>query len=142
MRSVMRGLADRGITVLVSSHLLREIEAICDHLVMIDHGRIVFEGPIGGLLEAQNTGIVAQPENAADLEKLAALCTAAGKQARIDGDVLRVSAEEAWAAELNRQAFAAGITLRGLEVTRASLEDAFFAITDQDDAERAAEAIA
>jgi ABC-2 type transport system ATP-binding protein len=142
MRSVMRGLADRGITVLVSSHLLREIEAICDHLMMIDHGRIVFQGPIGGLLEAQHTGIVARPEHATDLEKLLALCTAAGKQARIDGDVIRVSAEDGWAAELNRQAFAAGITLSGLEVTRASLEEAFFAITEQDDAERAAEALA
>jgi ABC-2 type transport system ATP-binding protein len=142
MRSVMRGLADRGITVLVSSHLLREIEAICDHLMMIDHGRIVFQGPISGLLEAQHTGIVARAEHATDLEKLLALCVSAGKQARIDGDVLRVSAEEGWAAELNRQAFAAGITLSGLEVSRASLEDAFFAITDQDDAERAAEAIA
>jgi ABC-2 type transport system ATP-binding protein len=141
MRSVMRGLADRGITVLVSSHLLREIEAICDHLMMIDHGRIVFQGPIGGLLEAQNTGIVARPEHAADLEKLLALCVAAGKQGRIDGDVLRVSAEDCWAAELNRLAFAAGITLSGLEVTRASLEEAFFAITEQDDAERAAEAL-
>ena len=142
MRSVMRGLADRGITVLVSSHLLREIEAICDHLMMIDHGRIVFQGPIGGLLEAQNSGIVARPEHTTDLEKLLALCLAAGKQARIDDDVLRVSAEESWAAELNRQAFAAGITLSGLEVTRASLEEAFFAITEQDDAERAAEALA
>jgi len=137
MRSVMRGLADRGITVLVSSHLLREIEAICDHLMMIDHGRIVFQGPISGLLDAQQTGIVARPEHAADLAKLLALCAAAGKQARVDGDVLRVSAEESWAAELNRQAFAAGITLSGLEVTRASLEEAFFAITEQDDAERA-----
>jgi hypothetical protein len=55
--------------------------------------------------------------------------------------VLRVSAEDGWAAELNRLAFAAGITLSGLEVTRASLEEAFFAITEQDDAERAAEAL-
>jgi ABC-2 type transport system ATP-binding protein len=133
MRSVMRGLADRGITVLVSSHLLREIEAICDHLMMIDHGRIVFQGPIAGLLDAQATGIVARPENAADLEKLAALCAAAGKPARIDGDAVRVSAEESWAAELNRQAFAAGITLRGLDVSRATLEEAFFAITDDDE---------
>jgi ABC-2 type transport system ATP-binding protein len=135
MRSVMRGLADRGITVLVSSHLLREIEAICDHLMMIDHGRIVFQGPIGGLLDAQHTGLIARPEHATDLERLAGLCAAAGKSARIDGDVLHVTAEEDWAAELNRLAFGAGITLRGLEVTRATLEEAFFAITDADDAE-------
>ena len=48
MREVMRGLADRGITVFVSSHLLAEIEAICDHLVMIDTGRIVFQGGVVG----------------------------------------------------------------------------------------------
>ena len=132
MRSVIRGLADRGITVLVSSHLLREIEAICDHLMMIDHGRIVFQGPIAGLLDAQHTGVIARPEHTGDLEKLVALCAAAGKPARIDGDVLRVTAGEAWAAELNRLAFGAGITLRGLEVTRATLEEAFFAITDAD----------
>jgi ABC-2 type transport system ATP-binding protein len=132
MRSVMRGLADRGITVLVSSHLLREIEAISDHLMMIDHGRIVFQGPIGGLLDAQHTGLIARPEHTGDLEKLVALCIAAGKPARIDGEVLRVTAEEDWAAELNRLAFGAGITLRGLEVTRATLEEAFFAITEAD----------
>jgi ABC-2 type transport system ATP-binding protein len=132
MRVLMRGLADRGITVLVSSHLLLEIEAICDHLMMIDHGRIVFQGPIGGLLDAQKSGLVAQPEHAKDLKPLAELCIAAGKQARVDGEVVRVTAEEDWAAELNRQAFAAGITLRGLEVTRASLEEAFFAITERE----------
>lgn len=130
MRSVMRGLADRGITVLVSSHLLREIEAICDHLMMIDHGRIVFQGPISGLLDAQRSGLIARPEHTSDLAKLLALCTAAGKPASIDGEMLHVTAEEDWAAELNRLAFGAGITLRGLEVTRATLEEAFFAITD------------
>jgi len=132
MRSMMRGLADRGITVLVSSHLLAEIEAICDHLMMIDHGRIVFQGPIGGLLHAHQADLLARPEHAADLEPLVVLCTAAGKAARVDGELVRVTATEEWAAELNRRAFAAGITLRGLEVTRASLEEAFFAITDAD----------
>ncbi len=133
MREVMRSLADRGITVLVSSHLLREIEAICDHLMMIDHGRIVFQGPISGLLDAQHSGITARPENIADLHKLEQIARAADKHARVDGDALHVTADESFAAELNRQAFAAGITLRGLEVTRASLEDAFFAITESDD---------
>ncbi len=133
MREVMRTLADRGITVLVSSHLLREIEAICDHLMMIDHGRIVFEGGIAGLLDAQHSGITARPENAHDLEKLEQIARAAGKPARVDGDAIYVTADESFAAKLNREAFAAGITLRGLEVTRASLEDAFFAITESEE---------
>jgi ABC-2 type transport system ATP-binding protein len=137
MRSVMRGLADRGITVFVSSHLLSEIEAICDHLVMIDHGKIVFQGAISGLLDATHTGIVATPEHSADVAKLTKLCKDAKQQARADGEHVRVQAPEGWAAELNRLAFAAGITLRGLEVQRASLEEAFFAITDADAAKEA-----
>jgi ABC-2 type transport system ATP-binding protein len=129
MRTLMRGLADQGITVFVSSHLLLEIEAICDHLVMIDQGRIVFQGSIDELLAAQHSEIVATPEHPSDVEALAALSIAAGKPARVDGESVRVSAGGDWAAELNRQAMAAGIALRGLERSHGSLEDAFFAIT-------------
>jgi ABC-2 type transport system ATP-binding protein len=129
MRALMRGLADRGITVFVSSHLLAEIEAICDHLVMIDSGKIVFQGTMTDLLAAQRSELVATPEFGRDLEALVKLSVAAGHDARIDGDSVRVVAGEDWAAELNRQAMAAGITLRGLRSTRASLEEAFFAIT-------------
>ncbi len=57
MRAIMRGLADRGITVFVSSHLLAEIEAICDHLVMIDSGRIVFQGGIDGAARRAALGL-------------------------------------------------------------------------------------
>jgi ABC-2 type transport system ATP-binding protein len=129
IRTLLRGLADQGITVFVSSHLLLEIEAICDHLVMIDQGRIVFGGSIDELLAAQHSEILATPEHASDVEALATLCVAAGKTARVDGESVRVSAGGDWAAELNRQAMAAGITLRGLESSHGSLEDAFFAIT-------------
>ena len=130
MRSVIRGLADRGITVFVSSHLLGEIEAICDHLVMIDSGRIVFQGGVDRLIGAQQSEIVATPEHPADAPALAVLCVAAGRPARVDGDDVRVQAPADWAPELNRQAMAGGITLRGLAVVRASLEEAYFAITE------------
>jgi hypothetical protein len=50
----------------------------------------------------------------------------------VDGDVVRVQASGDWAAELNRRAMAAGITLRGLQSTRASLEEAFFAVTERE----------
>jgi ABC-2 type transport system ATP-binding protein len=130
MRSVIRGLADRGITVFVSSHLLAEIEAICDHLVMIDSGRIVFQGGVDKLIAGQESEIVATPEHPADAPALAALCIAAGRPARVTGNDVRVQAPQDWAAELNRQAMAGGITLRGLAVVRASLEEAYFAITE------------
>jgi ABC-2 type transport system ATP-binding protein len=130
MRAVIRGLADRGISVFVSSHLLAEIEAVCDHLVMIDNGRIVFQGGVSKLIAAQHSDIVATPEHSGDLQALTDLCIAAGRPARIEQGEVHVQAPEDWAPELNRQAMAAGITLRGLTVSRASLEQAFFAITD------------
>lgn len=133
IRSLLRGLADRGTTVFVSSHLLAEVEAICDHLVMIDQGRIVFQGAIGELLAAQCSELVAIPEHAADLTRLVEVCVCGGYRARIDRDAVRVQAPDGWAAELNRSAIAAGITLRGLQTVRVSLEEAYFSITEQPD---------
>jgi ABC-2 type transport system ATP-binding protein len=130
IRTLLRGLADGGVTVFVSSHQLAEIEAICDHLVMIHQGRTVFQGPVAELLATQHSDLLAVPEHAADLDRLVALCNEQGKPARADGEYARVQAPADWAAELNRQAMAAGITLRGLQSTRASLEEAFFAVTE------------
>ena len=61
IRALLRGLADRGITVFVSSHLLAEIETICDHLVLIDSGRIAFQGAVSELLAAQRSGVARDP---------------------------------------------------------------------------------
>lgn len=133
IRRLLRRLSDEGVTVFVSSHQLAEIETICDHLVMIHQGRIVFQGKVDDLLAAQHSDLIAIPEHSKDLVKLAELCEQEGKAAHVDGDVLRVQASGDWAAELNRRAMAAGITLRGLQSTRASLEEAFFAVTERKD---------
>ncbi len=132
MRTLLRELVDGGMTVFVSSHVLSEIETICDHLVLIDHGQILFQGSMAALLDAQHAELLATPEHARDAGPLAELCASAGKQARVDGELVHVVAGEDWAAELNRRAMAAGITLRGLQAKRASLEEAFFAITDRE----------
>ena len=134
IRELLRGLAQRGITVFVSSHLLAEIEAICQHLVMIDKGQIVFQGGIENLLAAQQSHLIATPEHAKDVPALVALCEQEGTQAVADGDSVLVYADPDWAAELNRRAMAADITLKALQVTRASLEEAFFSVTGRDEA--------
>lgn len=130
MRSILRSLADGGMTVFVSSHLLGEIEAICDHLVVISTGRIVFQGSVEALLARHSADVLARPEHRSDLERLVALCAERGYPARVEGDGLHVQAPASWAAELNREAMAAGITLAELGVSRGSLEEAFFSMTD------------
>jgi ABC-2 type transport system ATP-binding protein len=111
IRELLRSLGREGRTVLVSSHLLAEVEAMCDHAVVIRLGRMMFAGPMTGLQRL-----------------LAALRDASWPATEIDG-VIRVAAGAERAAELNRAAAAAGITLRMLVVAQDSLEEIFLAMT-------------
>jgi len=130
VRGLLRRLADDGTTVFVSSHLLDELQQVCDRLVVIDDGRLVFQGSVDTLLSAQRPALRAAPEHTTDLGRLAELCTEAGFPAvLVDGEV-QVSAPADWAGELNRRAMAAGITLRALGVQQARLEDVFFSLTE------------
>ena len=52
IRAMLRSFADEGMTVFVSSHLLAEIQQICEHLVVIDAGRLLFQGGVAELLAA------------------------------------------------------------------------------------------
>jgi ABC-2 type transport system ATP-binding protein len=130
VRGLLRRLADAGTTVFVSSHLLDELQHVADHLVVIDQGRLVFQGSVEALLAAQRPALQAAPEHPADLVRLAGLCTQAGFPAVVvDGEV-HASAPAEWAGELNRRAMAAGITLRALGVAQTRLEDVFFTLTE------------
>ena len=67
MRSLIRSLADEGMTIFVSSHLLSEIEHICDHVVMIRGGRSVFQGSVAELYGMRTSELVIRPEDAGQL---------------------------------------------------------------------------
>jgi ABC-2 type transport system ATP-binding protein len=67
MRGLLRDFADRGGTVLLSSHLLREVEAVADHLVVIGGGRVVAQGDKSELLAASGTLVRALDAGALDL---------------------------------------------------------------------------
>jgi ABC-2 type transport system ATP-binding protein len=131
MRSLIRSFAGDGITVLVSSHLISEIEQICDYVVMIRAGRLVHQGPVSELRATQQPGFVIAPEHDADRDLLVKVLEAAGctvAPAASDAAVL-VETPGLGAAELNRLAAAGGITLRQLTEQTRSLERAFFALT-------------
>src|SRR5205807_4742435 len=133
VRRLMRSFADEGITVFVSSHLLGEIEHICDHLLVIQEGRLVFQGPVADLFATQIAELLARPERPEQAEVLMALVEQAGHRARpAVGEppgTLAVDADVSWAADLNRLASAAGITLVHLSERPRRLEQAFFALT-------------
>jgi ABC-2 type transport system ATP-binding protein len=130
MRSLIKSFADGGITVLVSSHLISEIEQICDYVVMIRAGRLVHQGSVAQLRSTQQAEFLLTPEHDADRDVLAGLLRQAGGTVtpQDDGSLL-VAAPGVGAAGLNRLAAQSGITLRQLTERTHSLERAFFALT-------------
>jgi ABC-2 type transport system ATP-binding protein len=123
MRDLLRGYADRGGTVLLSSHLLHEIEVIADDIVMIGLGRIVSMGTKTELLHEAGTVV-----RAADLLALELALTASGLTATpSDGGALHTDAD---AALVGKVAFDAGIALTELRAaTGAGLEEMFLELT-------------
>jgi ABC-2 type transport system ATP-binding protein len=131
MRGLIKSFAGDGITVLVSSHLISEIEQICDYVVMIRAGRLVHQGGVAELRATQQPEFVVAPEHDADRDVLAGLLRQAGCEVSAgDGEgLLLVAAPDTGAAGLNRLAAGNGIALRHLAERTRSLERAFFALT-------------
>ncbi|NDA81237.1 MAG: ABC transporter ATP-binding protein [Actinobacteria bacterium] len=129
VRNLLRSLADSGISIFVSSHILSELEVIADHLVVVDHGKVLFQGATKDLLAAHKPRLAVKGSSPTDLRLLRDIATAAGFASEITDEQLVVTAPESFAGELNKRAFASGITLTLLQVTRPTLEESFFEIT-------------
>ena len=134
MRGLIGRLASGDRTVLVSSHVLAELEQVCDWLIVIDDGRLAYEGPAAELLDRTGTTLVVAPEHPGDLERLRAVLAAAGHDAEPDDAGLLVAVDDAdprtLAARLNRAAAADGIVLAELRVARTSLEDRYLTMVN------------
>ena len=123
MRGLLRDFADRGGTVLLSSHLLYEVEAIADRMVIIGSGKIMAQGTRAELLTSSATLVRAGDEDA-----LGAALSAAGLEARAatDGGFL-VDAEPE---DVGRAALAGGVALTQLQPSDdGGLEQLFFDLT-------------
>jgi ABC-2 type transport system ATP-binding protein len=132
IRRLLANFASEGMTVLVSSHLLAEIEQVCEHLVMIRQGRLVFQGTVEELVLRQHAELRARTESPLDIGHLLELVLGRGVSARIDDELpatIHVSAEAMSSADLNRLATNAGITLSHLSSCRPTLEEIFFELT-------------
>jgi len=123
MRDLLRGYADRGGTVLLSSHLLHEIEIIADDLVLIGNGKIVAQGTKLDLLQAGGT-VVRTP----DLPDLETALRSAGLQATHTGDgALRTDADLTRVGQIARDAAVALTELRTADAS--GLEEMFLELT-------------
>lgn len=130
IRRLLREHADRGGTVLLSSHLLREVEAVADHLVIINDGRIVADGSPQQLRTTRSTLV-----RAVDAQALSDALRAAGQQARTSADgAIETDAEPE---QVGRIAARAGAVLTELRPQGDDLEEVFFTLTAADHEEAA-----
>jgi len=104
MRQLIGRLADGSRTLLISSHVLAELDQVCDWLVVIDRGGLLYQGPATDFGARAATSIVAVPQHAGDLD-------------RLQGLVARIAIDE-------------GIALTDLHARRPTLEERYLAITN------------
>jgi ABC-2 type transport system ATP-binding protein len=134
MRDMLRSLADEGRTVLLSSHLLDEVNRTCDQVAIVDHGKVIRQGPIEELTADTGAAVEVQcSDPPAAARALAQPAIASRIDVIEDGLTITLAAGPAreHAAEITRRLVGAGISVYGLRQTHASLEDWFLSVTSR-----------
>jgi ABC-2 type transport system ATP-binding protein len=123
VRQLVRELAAAGVTVFLNSHLLTEVEAVCDRVAIVNQGRVVASGPLDDL-----AGAVAQLRLLLDRvdRELLALLGGHGRVAKVEGTAVTLDVDTLdLAPDLARLLVEAGYRLYGLVPVQRSLEDVF-----------------
>jgi len=125
IRTLLKSVAAGGRTVVVSSHLLGEIQAMVDDLVVIRFGKLLYSGTLAQLMSEAVEQVIAAPEHGNDLDQLIKAITARGWAYSTSGDEVTVDIAADRSAELDRVAHEAGLTLRMLTPRQDDLVELF-----------------
>jgi ABC-2 type transport system ATP-binding protein len=132
MRVLIRRLAGQGMTVLLSSHILPEVEEVCNRVAIVRSGKIVYEGEIAALRRGAGTSYHVETT---DNDRALAVCRAqpgvTDAHVRTHGG-LSVTADEATIASLSQALVEAGALIKALVPETVTLEDLFFSFTEGD----------
>jgi ABC-2 type transport system ATP-binding protein len=130
MRALIKELKQGGRTVLLSSHLLNEVELTCDRVGVIAKGKLVAEGTVDEL--RARSGGISLLVRATPLDQARRLLESVLKpeQVRIVGAALILSVDPSQAASINRRLVADGVDVSELRVSEQSLEDVFLELTE------------
>ena len=130
MRVLVRQLAQQGITIMLSSHLLAEVEEVCNRVAIVQSGKIVYEGEIAALKRSAGAAYTLQTT---DDERALGICRAQRgiEEARpSDGKIWFSAEEEEAVAALSQALVEGGALIRALTPQTARLEDLFFSLTE------------
>ncbi|MGB8859125.1 MAG: AAA family ATPase, partial [Ilumatobacteraceae bacterium] len=122
IREMIGRLADNGATVLFSSHHLSEVEQVCSHVLVMNHGQLVTHGTVRDLIGAAKSVFVQVDDLPRGRDVLMALPTVSGVQLQTDGLVVELSGGDR--ADLTAALVGAGLRVETVMATQ-RLEDAF-----------------
>jgi ABC-type multidrug transport system ATPase subunit len=136
MREMILSLVAEGRTVMLSSHLLDEVERTCDAVAIVDRGSVVRQGPISELLAGSSLTLqvgCSDPDRASALIAATAIGAADGTEVKTDPPGLSITLPAGTGheviAEINRVLVEGGISVYRLQVIQASLESWFLQVT-------------
>ena len=142
MRELVREERDRGATVFFSSHILEQVEAVCDRIGILRDGELVAEDTVSGLREAAGTGQTLQVTvDRADEDVLASVRNIGGVSGvEREGDRLTVACEPDAKTRVLEGIESVGATVRDFSTEKTSLDELFAAYTTGDGTTRNARA--
>jgi ABC-2 type transport system ATP-binding protein len=129
MRALIRNLADGGITVLLSSHLMNEVEELCNRVAIIRAGSIVYEGRLDELRASAAGSYTLRTSDDAVAAQICAIHPGL-RDVVVAPDGIRVRGDEAAIEGLSLELARSEVALRALIPDHASLEERFFALTE------------
>ena len=129
MRALIQRLAADGITVLLSSHQLAEVEELCNRVAIVRSGRIIYEGTIANLKASAGERYRLSTTNDVRAVEIARSQPDV-ERCELDGDAITLVAPAAIVPELSILLAAANIGIRELVANSATLEELFFRLTE------------
>jgi ABC-2 type transport system ATP-binding protein len=141
MRGLIKELAERGMTIFLSSHLLAEVEELCTRVSVIREGRIVYEGSLADLHASASPRYRLRTSDQDAADALVSADARIGNLAREGGDLV-FDADEETVLDLTRTLVGAGLGIAALVPETATLERLFFELTEGEPHAHKLEAIA
>ena len=134
LRDFLRSLAEEGITVIIASHALDEIEELCDHIVAMNHGHVMFNGAPRRMAQHLPSGIRC---TATDPAALTAAVTALDREGLpahvIDPTTALIEGDPSIGRRVNQIAAQSGVFLSEISAQRPTLQEAFLALTGEEE---------
>ncbi len=133
IRELLRELKRMGKTIMISSHILSELEEICDHIGIIEHGRLVFSGTLGEILSRLGIQSKVRVRVVNNQDKAVELLTALPqiRQVQVFGDYIAVTFREGKDGDgiIARTLVNADLDIVSIQPERLKLDDAFLQLT-------------